>query len=183
MRLEPRYPSVSSQALYHWAKSRADCYIILHEINLKISILNHIYVFLMKLFIHVYISKTTVALRSNNLAIKSCAFLRQENQAFNICLLPLSIFVFHLQKRPRQTGQTQIRLLLKDQSNKGLPCLLFWNFVNSSLDKTYILFENRKRSILKFCDICYIIDLYLSYDIAYGSDIPPCFKIDKPLVV
>ena len=28
-------------------------------------------------------------------------------------------------KRSRQTGQTQIRLLLKKQSDQGLPCLLF----------------------------------------------------------
>ena len=30
-----------------------------------------------------------------------------------------------LPKRPRQTEQTQIRLLLKKQSDQGLPCLLF----------------------------------------------------------
>ena len=30
-----------------------------------------------------------------------------------------------LPKRYRQTGQTQIRLLLKKQSNQGLPSLLF----------------------------------------------------------
>ena len=30
-----------------------------------------------------------------------------------------------LPKRHRQTGQTQIRLLLKKQSDQGLPCLLF----------------------------------------------------------
>ena len=30
-----------------------------------------------------------------------------------------------LPKRPRQTGQTQIRLLLMKQSDQGLPCLLF----------------------------------------------------------
>ena len=29
------------------------------------------------------------------------------------------------QKRLRQTAQTQIRLLLKKQSDQGLPCLLF----------------------------------------------------------
>ena len=29
------------------------------------------------------------------------------------------------QESPRQTGQTQIRLLLKKQSDQGLPCLLF----------------------------------------------------------
>ena len=29
------------------------------------------------------------------------------------------------QKRHRETGQTQIRLLLKKQSDLGLPCLLF----------------------------------------------------------
>ena len=31
----------------------------------------------------------------------------------------------HLPKRSRQTGQTQIRLLLKKQSDQGLPFLLF----------------------------------------------------------
>ena len=31
-----------------------------------------------------------------------------------------------LSKRHRQTAQTQIRLLLKKQSDQGLPCLLFW---------------------------------------------------------
>ena len=30
-----------------------------------------------------------------------------------------------LPKRDRQTAQTQIRLLLKKQSDQGLPCLLF----------------------------------------------------------
>ena len=30
-----------------------------------------------------------------------------------------------LPKRPRQTVQTQIRLLLQKQSDQGLPCLLF----------------------------------------------------------
>ena len=30
-----------------------------------------------------------------------------------------------LPERPKQTGQTQIRLLLEKQSNQGLPCLLF----------------------------------------------------------
>ena len=30
-----------------------------------------------------------------------------------------------LPKRSRQTGQTQIRLLLKKQSDQGFPCLLF----------------------------------------------------------
>ena len=29
------------------------------------------------------------------------------------------------QKKPKQTGQTQIRLLLKKQSDQGIPCLLF----------------------------------------------------------
>ena len=31
-----------------------------------------------------------------------------------------------LPKRSSQTGQIQIRLLLKKQSDQGLPCLLFW---------------------------------------------------------
>ena len=31
-----------------------------------------------------------------------------------------------LPKGPRQTGQTQIRLLLQKQSGQGIPCLLFW---------------------------------------------------------
>ena len=31
-----------------------------------------------------------------------------------------------ISKMPRQTVQTQLRLLLKKQSDQGLPCLLFW---------------------------------------------------------
>ena len=40
----------------------------------------------------------------------------------------------------RPTRQTQIRLLLKKQSNQDLPCLLFWQAVC----ETNISFENRK---------------------------------------
>ena len=58
----------------------------------------------------------------------------------------------YLPKRSRQTGQTQIRLLLKMQSDQGLPCCfsdkpVYYSdkqFVNSS-PETIILFENRKK--------------------------------------
>ena len=52
-----------------------------------------------------------------------------------------------LPKQHRQTAQTQIRLLLKKQSDQGLPCLLFWNSFPAL--KTNILFENRKRKVFK----------------------------------
>ena len=53
-------------------------------------------------------------------------------------------------KMPRQTVPTQIRLLLKNQSDKGVPLLLNSDkhFVNSSPDCEH-LFENRKRKVLK----------------------------------
>ena len=54
-----------------------------------------------------------------------------------------------LPKKPRQTAQTQIRLLLKKQSDQGLPCLLFWQaFCEFQLSqKTNIFFANRKRKV------------------------------------
>ena len=49
-------------------------------------------------------------------------------------------------KQPRQTGQTQIRLLLKKQSDQGLPCLLlghpFCDFL--SLKPTFYLRTERE---------------------------------------
>ena len=53
-----------------------------------------------------------------------------------------------LPKRPRQTGQSLIRLLLKKQSDQGLPWLLFWQ---ESL-KINILFvrEPKEKSIQNF---------------------------------
>ena len=69
-----------------------------------------------------------------------------------------------LLKRPRQTVQTQIRLLLKKQSDQGLPCLLFYrnsliwvctvcysdkHFVNL---KTNISLENKKRKVFKILE-------------------------------
>ena len=45
-----------------------------------------------------------------------------------------------LPKRPRQTVQTQIRLLLKKQSDQGLPCLLFWQaFVSFTAEKQHFI--------------------------------------------
>ena len=52
-------------------------------------------------------------------------------------------------KRPRQTGQTQIRLLLKKQSDQCLPCLLFrqafWEFQDTKLT-FYLRTEGEKCS-------------------------------------
>ena len=57
-----------------------------------------------------------------------------------------------LPKRPRQTGQTQIRLLLKKQSDLGLPSLLQMysdkHFVNPALI-TSVVFEKRMRKVFK----------------------------------
>ena len=47
-----------------------------------------------------------------------------------------------LPKRPRKTGQTQIRLLLK-KSDKGLPCLLF----RQEICEFQLLFKNRKKKV------------------------------------
>ena len=46
-----------------------------------------------------------------------------QNRIYYICSKILNTSC--LPKRPRQTVQTQIRLLLKKQSDQGLPCLLF----------------------------------------------------------
>ena len=55
-----------------------------------------------------------------------------------------------LPKRPRQTVQTQIRLLLKKQSDQGLPHLLFWHFVNARPDYPLFLWEQKMKSVLNF---------------------------------
>ena len=45
-----------------------------------------------------------------------------------------------LPKGPRQTGQTQIRLLLRKQSDHDLPFLLFWQaFVNASPENKHFI--------------------------------------------
>ena len=52
-----------------------------------------------------------------------------------------------LYSRPRQTVQSQIRLLLKKQSNQGLHCYSDKYFMNSSLDNcVYLWTEREKRS-------------------------------------
>ena len=53
----------------------------------------------------------TIAIMAANF-LKNCKFSKISNTSY-------------LLKGPRQTGQTQIRLLLKKQSDQGLPCLLF----------------------------------------------------------
>ena len=42
--------------------------------------------------------------------------------------------ISNLTKRSPQTVQTQIRLLLKEQSDKGLHCLLFWRIFSESIN-------------------------------------------------
>ena len=55
-------------------------------------------------------------------------------------------------KRSRQTGQTQIRLLLQKQSDQSLPCLLFLHFFEFQPKKTNIVFENRKRKVFEILE-------------------------------
>ena len=56
-----------------------------------------------------------------------------------------------LSKIPRQTRQTQIRLLLKKQSDQGPPCLLFWQaFVNSSPENQHFVWESKKKIVGNF---------------------------------
>ena len=50
-------------------------------------------------------------------------------------------------KRPRQTLQILIRLLLKEQSDQGLHCLLLWQAFCDS--KIWAVNSNRKRSIIQ----------------------------------
>ena len=52
----------------------------------------------------------------------------------------------HLPKRPRQTVQIHIRLLLKKQSEQGLPaCYSDKHFVNSSPDNQHFIWEQEKK--------------------------------------
>ena len=55
-----------------------------------------------------------------------------------------------LQKRTRQTVQTQNRLLLKKQSEQVFPVYIYEkHFVNSKLDNQHFI-ENRKICVLSF---------------------------------
>ena len=54
-------------------------------------------------------------------------------------------------KKHRQTGQTQIRLLLKKQSDQGLPCLDSGkHLVSSSPEKQYFIQEQDKKKVQNF---------------------------------
>ena len=56
-----------------------------------------------------------------------------------------------LSKRARQIEQTQIRLLLKKQSDQGLPCLLFkWPSVNSSPNNQHFIWKQKEESVWNF---------------------------------
>ena len=49
-----------------------------------------------------------------------------------------------------------------------------------SIQRINILHLNTNES---FHEICFLLLMYLSYDVASGSEIKPCNKIDKSLVV
>ena len=56
-------------------------------------------------------------------------------------------------KRPEQTTQTQIRLLLKEQSDQDrifLVCYSDKHFINSSHDKEYFVCEKKVKSVQNF---------------------------------
>ena len=59
-----------------------------------------------------------------------------------------------LPKRPRQTPQTQIRLLQKKQSDQGLLCLLFWQAFCEFLGPTNqdFFFENRNLKVFRILE-------------------------------
>ena len=56
-------------------------------------------------------------------------------------------------KRLRQTGHTQIRLLLKKQSDQGLPWLLFWQAFLLIQALATNIWEQEKKSVQKCLDI------------------------------
>ena len=63
--------------------------------------------------------------------------------------------------------------------------------VNSIFDYDFMItncsgnMTSKLLSCFPFCQIIFwgIVDIVLSYDVASGSEITPCNKIDKPLVV
>ena len=55
-----------------------------------------------------------------------------------------------LQKRPVQTVQTQIRLLLKKQSDQGLPCLLFYQAFYESYVNKHLIWEQKVKTVRNF---------------------------------
>ena len=82
-----------------------------------------------------------------------------------------------------KTGKTLIRLLLQKQSDLGLHCLsrLVWQAtsVRNTFTVNKMFIGSDSMSINPYCAGYF----YLSYDVASGSEITPCNKIDKPLVV
>ena len=57
-----------------------------------------------------------------------------------------------LTKRPRQTVQTQIRLLLTKQSDQGLPVCYSGKHLVISSSQTMILFEKRKSKVYEILE-------------------------------
>ena len=79
-----------------------------------------------------------------------------------ITVLKFQTLLEPLSKWPRQTAQTQIILLLKKQSDQGLPCLLFLKaFVSSSPEKQHII-ENRKIEVFEIQNIYLVNNKYHS---------------------
>ena len=84
---------------------------------------------------------------------------------------------------PRQIVQTQIRLLLKKQSDQGLPCLVFWQaFLNSDPNSQHFIWERELEKCSKFWNIYRIFKLATSsltgiFLANFGDDWPPLIYI------
>ena len=78
-------------------------------------------------------------------------------------------------KRPRQTAQTQIRLLLKKQSDQGLPCCYSdKNLVNSSLENSHFILEQKEKGVHNFGTLTNYIVL-VEYILTF------CTKLSYPI--
>ena len=98
------------------------------------------------------------------------------------CQLPSKLPVYFNEGTscpPKKPLDKQCRPISK-QSDQGLTCLTILTS-NLSIPAliTNILIENRMRKVFEVWNIYHT----LSYDVASGSEITPCNKIDKPLVV
>ena len=69
------------------------------------------------------------------------------------------------------------------QPRKTRPCLTERLLIGSKESNQTNLNHGPARVILTLISYIAIKDLLLSYDVASGSEIMPCDKIDKPLVV
>ena len=118
-------------------------------------------------------------------------WLRNKKNNFQLRTLiwgPVNYYIcISSKRRVSQTVYTQIRLLLMEQAAQVLHCLSFQNNISHSTEwirkmLLHLTVNTLCHSILISHNL-YDMEKNLSHDVTSGSDVTPCNKIDKPLVV